>query len=355
MSKKKIRLEAIDLFCGVGGLTHGLKRSGINVVAGIDIDSSCEYPYSANNKAKFIKADITEITADNIKAAYAKNDSIKILAGCAPCQPFSKYRLGEDTSADKKWKLLYEFARLITDTKPSLVTMENVPELTKHSVFDDFVNQLKELGYFISYKVINCADYGIPQNRKRLVLLGSLFGEISLLPATHSKNSYVNVRSAIGHLKKIKSGDVDSNDLLHRASQLSKINIERIKQSKPGGSWRDWDESLRLKCHLKETGKSYPSVYGRMTWEGLAPTMTTLCYGYGNGRFGHPEQDRAISLREAAIFQSFPENYEFFPQNSTPRMSDIGRLIGNAVPVKLGEIIGISFKNHLEATHADFK
>ena len=342
-------IKAIDLFCGAGGLTHGLIKAGISVIAGIDCDPDCKYAYEHNNQNKFIESDISLIKSDDIRDLFGKDYQYSLLAGCAPCQPFSKYRFGEDTTKDKKWKLLYEFSRFLSDCKPDLVTMENVPELETHQVFKDFITGLKGMNYYVSHSVVNCMDYGIPQNRKRLVLLASLHGDVKLIPPTHNTSNYVTVKDAISHLPPLASGETNTSDRLHISSKLNSLNMKRIKQSKPGGTWRDWDKELLLECHKKDSGKSYPSVYGRMKWTGQAPTMTTLCYGYGNGRFGHPEQDRAISLREAAIFQSFPENYSFYPTDSKLNISSIGRLIGNAVPVKLGEVIGISFKKHLES------
>lgn len=142
---------------------------------------------------------------------------------------------------------------------------------------------------------MNSADYGVPQGRKRLVLLASRYGDISLIEPTYAEGSYVTVRDAISHLAKLKHGEISADDPMHRASGLTKINQLRIRQSVPGGTWEDWDESLLLRCHRKGTGRTYKSVYGRMEWDKPAPTITTQFYGYGNGRFGHPEQDQAIS------------------------------------------------------------
>ena len=227
--------------------------------------------------------------------------------------------------------------------------MENVPELIGHKVFHDFVAAVKRSKYKVSYKIVNCLDYGVPQSRKRLVLLASKYGEIDIISPTHLPESFVTVKQAIGHLPSISAGQSHKKDSLHISSKLTEINLRRIRQSKPGGNWKDWDEDLMLECHKKKSGASYPSVYGRMSWDKPAPTMTTLCYGIGNGRFGHPEQDRGISLREAAIFQTFPDKYEFAPSNERPCMKRVGRLIGNAVPVRLGEVIGLSIKKHCEA------
>jgi DNA (cytosine-5)-methyltransferase 1 len=279
---------------------------------------------------------------------YSKN-SLKILVGCAPCQPFSSYNFkNEDT---KKWFLLHEFARLIVAVQPDIVSMENVPQLlnfTKASVFYDFVTILTNNGYNIDYQIVDCPKYGIPQKRKRLVLLASRLGKISLLPPTHDESNFVTVRDIIGKLEPLQHGEQSKTDELHKASALNHINLKRIQQSKQGGTWRDWDENLRLKCHIKETGKSYVSVYGRMSWNEPSPTITTQCNGLGNGRFGHPEQDRAISLREAALLQTFPSYYQFLPKDKNIPTRTIATHIGNAVPVELGRVIAKSIKKHLE-------
>jgi len=195
---------------------------------------------------------------------------------------------------------------------------------------------------------VNCADYGIPQYRKRLVLLASKLGDISLIPKTHTPQNYMTVEDAIGKLEPLKSGETSKKDTLHKASKLSDLNLKRIQQSKPGGTWKDWDEELRLDCHKKKSGSTYVSVYGRMKWDEPAPTMTTHCTGIGNGRFGHPEQDRAITLREAAILQSFPKKYKFVEKNADFNKRTMSIHIGNAVPVKLGEVIGKSIIAHIQ-------
>lgn len=340
-------MHAIDLFCGAGGLSHGLLLEGIKVVAGYDLDPACRFAYEYNNKAEFVEADISKVEAAELAAKWP--EGIRILAGCAPCQPFSTYSNGRDTSKDGKWGLLYQFARLVDETRPELVTMENVPQLTKHEVFTDFLRSLGKMGYYIWVDEIYCPDYGIPQQRKRLVLLASLLGPIDIVPPTHGPGNYRTVKDTIGGLPPLEAGESHPLDPLHRASALSPLNLARIKQSKPGGTWRDWDQSLVADCHAKDSGKTFPGVYGRMQWDAPSPTMTTLCYGFGNGRFGHPEQDRAISLREAALFQTFPINYQFTPPGADVQMRTVGRLVGNAVPVDLGRVVARSFKAHLEA------
>ncbi len=337
-------LVAIDLFCGIGGLTHGLQKEGINVVAGIDNDESCRYAYEENNNAKFISGDIRKVNGKDLAKLYPKN-STKVLVGCAPCQTFSRHTLkNKDRENDERWNLLYEFLRLVKEVRPDFVSMENVPQLRKYPIFEDFVNGLRKMGYFVNYKVVNAPKYGIPQKRIRLVLLASKKNEIGLIPETHDSQSCPVVKDIIKELPRIKDGEVCEEDALHRSWRLSKVNKKRILQSKQGGSWLDWDEDLRLECHKKKRGSTYKAVYGRMKWDQQSPTITTQFYSYGTGRFGHPVQNRAISLREGALLQTFPEDYKFFKDGEDVSFSEMGRHIGNAVPVRLGEVIGKSIK-----------
>lgn len=342
-------IEAIDLFCGAGGLTAGLQQAGIKVKAGYDIEEQCRYAFEFNNHTEFVNKDVSLVDNEEIARRFSKK-AIRLLAGCAPCQPFSKYNQGKDTTTDKKWPLLYAFARLIEGNLPELVTMENVPEVVKHQVYHDFVKKLEKLGYHTWADTVVCADYGVPQRRRRHVLLASRLGPIHLIDPTH-KEKWINIKEVIGHLPAINAGEQHPDDPLHRAVSLNTLNLKRIRASKQGGSWKDWPEELQLACHKKSSGSTYVSIYGRMKWDEPSPTMTTQCYGYGNGRFGHPEQDRAISLREAAIFQSFPDDYQFYPVDSKMQTKDVGRMIGNAVPVRLGEVIGLSLQHHLKIKH----
>lgn len=340
---------AIDLFCGIGGLTKGLTLAGINVVAGFDNDESCRFAYEENNDASFICKNVEDLLIEDLEQYYPKT-CVRILVGCAPCQPFSRYslRYRKNGQKDNKWSLLYSFQRLVTEAKPEIVSMENVPSLMKEKVFEDFKQNLEGLGYKVNITIAYCPDYGVPQNRKRLVLLASKLGNIRMLPPFYKKSTYKTVRTAIYGLPKIIAGEVCEKDSLHRSSSLSNINLQRIKSSIPGGTWRDWDKKLQLTCHGKNTGKSYPSVYGRMEWDKPSPTITTQFYGYGNGRFGHPEQDRAISLREGAILQSFPDDYIFADKTHPVNKRELGTHIGNAVPVELGRAIGLSIMRHLK-------
>lgn len=337
-------ISCVDLFCGVGGLTHGLVSGGIKVVAGVDCDSECRFPYEQNNKAKFIECDIQELRGQEIQKLFNSTRAYTLLAGCAPCQSFSTYsRKGRDSRVDTKWNLVAEFGRLVVEVQPDFVTMENVPQLLDHGVFSEFLSSLQ--GYHVWHSVIDCARFRIPQTRKRLVLLASKIGPIALRPSA-TDESTATVREAISHLPSLMAGEFDERDPLHSACKLSRMNLRRIRASKPGGTWRDWPDQLVAPCHRKKSGETYPSVYGRMEWDAPSPTITTQCFGYGNGRFGHPEQDRAITLREAAILQTFPQNYRFLKRGERAKYSVLGRLIGNAVPVRLGKVIGRAFINH---------
>ena len=351
MNTKK-QAAVVDLFCGVGGLTHGFVLEGFNVVAGIDSDETCKFSFEYNNKSKFICKDIRDITPSEVEMLFPK-DSLKILIGCAPCQSFSRYTSGNKDSNDNRWSLLLYFAKLVEEIKPDIVSMENVPQLGKYNkngVYSEFIKTLERNSYYLSNpnKIVHCPEYGVPQNRKRLVLLASRFGPIELIPPTRNKELLPTVREAIGNLPKINDGEIYEYDLLHRAQKLSKINKIRMQNTKEGGSWREWPEELKLECHKRLTGTKFNDVYGRMRWDQPSPTMTTHCIGLGNGRFGHPEQNRAISLREASILQSFPADYKFMSSASEKIISkDIQRHIGNAVPVKLGQAIAISIKQHI--------
>lgn len=341
------RGSVIDLFCGAGGLSHGFKREGFNVVAGIDFDAKCRYPFEHNNDAPFLLQNVAEIEAADLISRFVPGMP-RILVGCAPCQPFSKYSQGRE---DGRWQLLEHFTRLICEVKPDVVSMENVPRLQKFmdsAVFNAFVRALRNNDYFVDWKVAFCPDYGIPQSRSRLVLIASRFGPPGVPEPTHATGSYRTVRDAIGDLPPIVAGGVDESDPLHRCSELSANNIKRMQASRPGGSWRDWDEDLVTPCHRRETGHGYSSVYGRMKWDEPAPTITTQFFGFGNGRFGHPDQDRAISLREGALIQTFPPDYAFVPEGQKVEIKTVGRLIGNAVPVSLGQAIARRIREHLE-------
>jgi DNA (cytosine-5)-methyltransferase 1 len=338
-------IGAVDLFCGIGGLTFGLQKAGLKVEAGIDNDISCEYAFSHNNNSLFICRDIQSVKGSDICSLLSGYD-VKVLVGCPPCQPFSthqkdklhRYRL-------KNWDLLYEFARLVREVKPDIISMENVPELCREKVFADFLDTLEKANYYVTYQVISASDYGVPQRRKRLILIASIFKPIHLIDTTHDR--IVTVRDVIFALPPLGAGEKDPRDRLHVALALSEKNVQRIQCSLPGGTWRDWPESLQLPCHKTQAGNTYRSVYGRMSWDKLSPTITTQFTCFGTGRFGHPTQNRALTLREGALLQTFPETYSFVPDDKEVVVKSISRQIGNAVPPRLGEVIGSSIIRHL--------
>lgn len=348
---RKSKISAVDLFCGVGGLTHGLSQAKIDVRLGVDIDPASRHPFEKNNNAEFLLADIASLDAKAITDQFVAGTTT-LLAGCAPCQPFSTYSqkakrtssVRPDRGRKDDWRLVERFGELIEEIQPDLVTMENVPPLLRAPVYSRLLRSLD--GYHVDAKVIDCRTIGLPQSRKRLVLVASRLGSIKLPTFNHAPKS---VRSTIGSLPPINAGHSDPLDRLHRSSALSEINLKRIRASIPGGTWRDWAESLKAECHIRDSGATYPSVYGRMEWDEPSPTITTQCFGYGNGRFGHPEQDRAISLREAAMLQGFPRKYSFLPENEPVSFATLGKLIGNAVPVTLGKAIGELLVEHANA------
>ncbi|MDQ2587305.1 DNA cytosine methyltransferase [Saccharothrix yanglingensis] len=348
MAARPLKISAVDLFCGVGGLSYGLRESGIHIAAGLDLDPACAYPFRTNLQAPFHQRDVCDLEAGELAAMWPDDTRIRILAGCAPCQPFSSYRRGVDTSQERQWPLVNEVRRLIEGTMPEIVTMENVPRIGSASVFKDFVIQLRTLGYHVDFKSCHCPTYGVPQHRRRLVLLASLLGEIKVPKGTVSPSEYATVRQAIHDLPPVAHGETHPHDRFHKSRTLSETNFERIQKSTPGGTWEEWPEELRAPCHRKESGSTFRNVYARMAWDEPSPTITTMSYNFGTGRFGHPEQDRALTLREAANLQSFPSDYEFVAPNKPVQFAPLGRLIGNAVPPQLAKAVGAAIVDHVK-------
>lgn len=332
-------MNAVDFFCGGGGMTRGLLNAGINVVLGVDYNRECEKTYNTNNKVPFLCKSITDIEPRAIKKEYPllKERNELLLVGCAPCQPFSKQRRSEEEH--KSINLLDEFGRIVDGLKPVCVLVENVPGIQNkgREVFQRFLDVLAKNKYKVWYDVLYAADYGVPQKRRRLVLIASKEFQPSAPPKTHGEGliSFVTVRDRIEKYPSIEAGGKDERFFNHQACQLSPDNLKRI-QATPhdGGSRTSWDDDLVLQCHKGENS-GHTDVYGRMAWDEVAPTLTSKCYSLSNGRFGHPEQDRAISLREAAALQGFEDDYQFFGS-----VQEIGRQIGNAVPVLLAQRIG---------------
>lgn len=335
-------MKAIDLFCGAGGLTSGLRRAGWDVVAGIDMDEAVGATYRRNNPApRFVRADLREVTDDDARALARGVPSRELLlAGCAPCQPFSKLRGRRGVQGRSDATLLREFARLVVVLRPRAVLMENVPGIAAvpgFSSFRRFVRILHECGYDCDHRVLNARDFGVPQHRRRRVLL-AVQDATARLPEPAALDADVRratVRDAIARFPAIEAGETHPEVANHHAARLSPLNLERIRATPvDGGSRQDWKADLVLDCH-RSAGTGFSDFYGRMWWDRVAPTLTGRCNSLSNGRFGHPDQNRAISLREAAALQTFPDDYEFIGVNKA-----IARWIGNAVPVAFAEALG---------------
>lgn len=336
-------IKAIDFFCGAGGLTKGLQQAGIDVVAGIDLNEVCEQTYNENNApAKFIGANIKSIRRRDIAqliSDLAENREHLLFAGCAPCQSFSQQRRRSSKKRPDA-TVLGEFGRLVEEILPGGVLVENVPGIAKvkgRSTFRRFLEVLDRNGYSYVWDTLNAKDYGVPQNRLRMVLIAIRNGQASLPERTHGNGllPYKTVRAAIEKFPPLVAGESNPDVLNHTAASIMQINMERLLATPhDGGDRRAWPKRLVLKCH-KNGHKGHSDVYGRMFWDQPAPTLTGKCYSISNGRYGHPEQDRAISLREAASLQTFPDDYTFYGNQAQK-----GLQIGNAVPVLLGEVLG---------------
>jgi DNA (cytosine-5)-methyltransferase 1 len=334
----------LDFFCGAGGLTRGLIDAGIRVLAGIDSDARCKDTYEKNNHAEFWHADIRDVNKlmieEQFPLLFVQPDDV-LFAGCAPCQPFSQQRNSKVERKDKN--ILLEFGRIIEECLPGWVLVENVPGMANvrnrnTTPYNEFRQILERNNYVCAPGFVNAKDYGIPQNRRRFVLLASRVEgvSVSLPEKTHGPTNiaYRTVRQAIRHFPPIVAGMTDPSINNHTSTSISPINLERLRATPhDGGDRRSWPDNLVLKCHKDHDG--HTDVYGRMHWDQPAPTLTSKCISISNGRYGHPEQDRAISLREAAALQTFPDDYAFY--GSIP---SVALQIGNAVPVLLGLCLG---------------
>lgn len=332
-------MNAVDFFCGGGGMTRGLLNAGIDVQFGLDFNPACRETYEYNNNIPYKCCDITEVNHEDLIEEYpilADNDEL-LLVGCAPCQPFSNQR--RSSTEHVAINLLDEFGRIVRGINPAHILVENVPGIQNkgHAVFERFLETLNELNFNVIYDIVNAKNYGVPQSRRRLILIASRLFQPEIPSSTHGDGlePYMTVRDAIENFPHIEAGETDDNIPNHRAASLSQRNLERIRTTPHDGGGRlDWGNDLVLNCHNNgHTG--HTDVYGRMRWDSVAPTLTSKCFSLSNGRFGHPQQDRAISLREAAAIQSFGNTYEFFGN-----VSEIGKQIGNAVPVLLAQRIG---------------
>lgn len=356
---------ALDLFVGAGGMSYGLQRSGIRVDCGVDINDQCRFPFEANVGGEFLHRDVGAILEDwhdsevppldlTELEKYYPDNSVRLLVGCAPCQPFSDLTNSQSAANPGDWALIEALRRTVDRLDIDIVAMENVPGLAQSEVYiESFGPWFTENGYDVWAEVIDSSKYGVPQSRKRFVFLASKMGDIELLSPTNEDNP-VTVRDVLEReqLGEIGPGEQDlETHALHRAAGLRATNRKRMRHTREGEDWHNLPDELQP---ASAKTSSYTS-YGRMWWDEPAPTLTTNFYNWGSGRFGHPgynedselSVDRAISLYEGALLQTFPPDYEFVSEGEDINLASMGRLIGNAVPVRLAEVIGESIQRHL--------
>lgn len=339
--RSETRYKSIDIFSGVGGLTEGLRQAGFETKLAFEIDETASKAYSMNHKnTVVVTKDIRTVDSKELKNLLGKKP-IHLLAGCPPCQGFSSVRRlnRKKPVEDARNDLIFEYVRLVKEIMPYTIMLENVPGLALDASFSKATETLKNIGYFIDYKVVNIKEYGVPQNRKRLVMVGSRLAPIKVSGPLSEK---VFVKNVIGDLPKPE----DSDDELHKIFPSHTPQIAQLIKDIPhdGGSRKDLGPDRQLKCHKKEN-VGFNDIYGRLKWNNFSSTITGGCLSPSKGRFLHPEQDRCISAREAALLQSFPSDYKF-PVN-IPR-AKIALMIGNALPPKFSYHQALNIKNHLK-------
>jgi DNA (cytosine-5)-methyltransferase 1 len=337
-----IRPKAIDLFSGCGGLTLGLKQAGFDVVGAVEIDSLAIETYRMNHPEVHLwEKNICELQVTEVrKRLNIRKGELDLLAGCPPCQGFSSMRTlnGARKIYDKRNDLVFEFLRFVKELRPKAVMMENVPGLNNDERIEIFCREIEEIGYICNRDVLDAADYGVPQRRKRMILLAGKKKEIQFAPQVREK---ATVKNAIYHL----SAPGQSGDPLHDIGEKRQQRIIELIEliPKDGGSRTDLDESRQLACHRSCNG--FKDVYGRMAWNKVAPTITSGCFNPSKGRFLHPDQNRAITLREAAILQSFPQDYYFSLKRGK---TNAALMIGNALPPLFIRHFGEAIINNIE-------
>ena len=345
------KLKAIDFFAGTGGMTYGMSQSGIEVLAGIDNDPNCRETYETNNPdSVFIEKDIHELSENELAkmTGISKNDDSLLFICCSPCQFWTKINTCKNEGLKSK-NLLIEFQRFVSWFEPGYIVIENVPGLLNHKkekVLDNFLNFLNSKSYIFDHKIINANHYGVPQNRKRYLLVATRVSENIRIPEEENDEKLI-ARNFIGvhnGFYSVGDGHKDKTEFMHTTASLSEKNKKRIrKTAKDGGtrlSWKD-DQELQINAY-RGKDNIFKDVYGRMFWDKPAPTITTRFNSFSNGRFGHPEEHRAISLREGATLQTFPETYIFKGLNA----ASTAKQIGNAVPPELAKRIGNSLREN---------
>lgn len=353
-AKNKTKIKAIDFFCGGGGMSYGMQKSGIQVLAGIDYEENCRATYEANiKKAKFIKADVFELKEEELEKTLKlkRNDDELLLIGCSPCQFWSIINTDKNKSQKSK-NLLVEFERFVKYFNPGYVVVENVPGVLRkkgESGLEAFINWLESNNYTVHFKVHNTNDYGVPQNRKRFTLIANRITKNELEPLKANKK--LTVRDVIGEengFAKINAGHRDETDFNHSVPNVDELTLRRLKEvKKDGGNRLSFanNPELQLDCFIgRDT--SFKDTFGRLWWDRPSPTITTKFFSVSNGRFVHPEENRALSIREGASLQSFPKDYKFIGTS----MGNLARLIGNAVPPEYAKRVGQAIiQNHKNA------
>jgi len=335
MSMKPTIKTALDLYCGSGAVTAGMKSAGFQVIGAIDIDPIACATYRANHpEVNLIEEDIKTVSPKRF--VNDLKGSLDLLAVCAPCQPFSN-RNRHKCNKDQRSKLVLEALVFVEELKPKLVFFENVPGLGRQPVFKELAGRLVSLGYHLSpLKKIDAADMGVPQRRQRMILVGARDSDLLKEASKISFSKRQTVFDVIGNLPSPPVGIKNiENDALHYSRRHSAITVERLQHIQhDGGSRDELPEKLQLRCHQDLSKNSFPDSYGRLKWRDVAPTLTTGCTDLTKGRYAHPEEDRAITLREAARLQTFPDDYVF-----VGNASQIATQIGNAVPPKMMHVI----------------
>lgn len=336
-----MKFTAVDLFAGCGGLSEGLKQAGFNIIAGIESEKNPARTYKLNHpETVLFQKDIRQFDTKKIKNIL-KTKPLYLLAGCPPCQGFSSIRRKNKKTPiqDKRNDLILEFYRFIKELKPLTIMMENVPGLVNYKLFKSVITKLKKLKYNIDYKVVDISGFGVPQRRKRLVLLGSVIGKIKV---AQGNNTLITVRNTIENLADVN----DTEDFVHKIYPKHRPRIKKMISQIPknGGSRKDLPEKYLLKCHKKKN-VGFNDVYGRLRWDDVSSTITGGCLNPSKGRFLHPEKNRCITAREATLLQTFPKNYKF-PKDITK--TALALMIGNALPPRFSKIQAESINLHIQ-------
>lgn len=329
-------VHVVDFFSGCGGTSQGLKNAGFEILAAIDNDPIAADSYKQNfPEAVVFNSDVRDVTVTDLNAILPEGPVL--FAGCAPCQPFSKQNRGQRAD-DPRRGLLAAFQNHVELFLPEYVLVENVPGIQKvqnTAILDRFIRSLRRRGYDIDIRVVSALDFGVAQTRRRLVLVASRVGEARIPEKAAGVTRPRTVRDEISDMPHLEAGQKDPSDPHHVAMNLSPLNLRRLRSTPEGGTRASWPKDMLLDCHKQYSGHS--DVYGRLSWDKPATAMTTRCISLSNGRFGHPTQDRAISLREAALLQSFPRSFHF-----TGTLAERARQVGNAVPPRMAEALGRS-------------